>query len=85
MGPRLVRALTGHTDSVFAVVFSPDRSLVATCSGDQTARLWDAATGLIFCTLTGHARAVNGVAFSPDGTLLATSSIDQAARLWALG
>ena len=85
VGPRLVRALTGHTDSVFAVVFSPDRSLVATCSGDQTARLWDAATGLIFCTLTGHARAVNGVAFSPDGTLLATSSIDQTARLWALG
>ena len=85
VGPRLVRALTGHTDSVFAVAFSPDRSLVATCSGDQTARLWDAATGLIFCTLTGHARAVNGVAFSPDGTLLATSSIDQTARLWALG
>jgi WD40 repeat protein len=33
--PRLVRALTGHTDSVFAVTFSPDGSLVATSSGGQ--------------------------------------------------
>ena len=81
--PRLIRALTGHTGSVFAVAFSPDGMLVATSSGDQTARLWDTATGLLIRTLTGHTRAVNGVAFSPDGTLLATSgSIDKTARLW---
>ena len=81
--PSLIRALTGHTGSVFAVAFSPDGMLIATSSGDQTARLWDTATGLIVRTLTGHTRAVNGVAFSPDGTLLATSgSIDKTARLW---
>jgi WD40 repeat protein len=38
--PRLIRALTGHTDSIFAVAFSPDGTLVATSSGDQTAWLW---------------------------------------------
>jgi WD40 repeat protein len=68
------------------VAFSPDRTLLATSGSiEQTARLWDIATGRGVRTLTGHTGRVAGVAFSPDGTLLATSSIDQTARLWALG
>ncbi len=80
--PSLIRALSGHTGSVFAVAFSPDGTLIATSSGDQTARLWDTATGRIVRTFTGHTSRVAGVAFSPDGTLIATSSGDQTARLW---
>src|SRR5699024_10998015 len=46
--------LTGHTDSVWGVAFSPDGRLLATASGDKTARLWDPATGEHRRTLTGH-------------------------------
>ena len=59
------------------MAFSPDGRLLATASGDRTARLWDSATGEPVRTLTGHTDAVYGVAFSPDGRLLATASGDR--------
>jgi hypothetical protein len=79
---RQVRVLTGHTDWVVGVAFSPDGTLLATASDDRTARLWDTGTGALARTLTGHTKTVSGVVFSPDGALLATASIDRTARLW---
>jgi hypothetical protein len=80
---RLVRTLTGHTGHVNGVAFSPDGALLATCSADCTARLWDVATAQAVSTLNGHANGVSSVAFSPGGALLATTGgHDHAARLW---
>ena len=70
------------TGRVFGVAFSPDGRLLATASSDETARLWDPATGDCLRTLTGHDSSVGGVAFSPDGRLLATAGSDGTARLW---
>jgi WD40 repeat protein len=64
------------------LAFSPDGRLLATASGDRTARLWDPATGEHRRTLTGHTRDLWDVAFSPDGRLLATGGEDGTARLW---
>ena len=75
----------GQSDWIWAVTFSPDGKLLATASSDdETARLWDTATGREVGSLpAGPPGSKKVLAFSPDGKLFATaSSGDEAVRLW---
>ena len=49
---------------------------------DNTARLWDAATGRPIGEPLEHQQVVEAVAFSPDGKSVLTGSADGTARLW---
>jgi WD40 repeat protein len=75
------RARITHDGEVNAVAFSPDGQVLATASGDGTARLVAVADGRERARVT-HDDTVNAVAFSPDGQSLATAS-DNTARLWS--
>ena len=92
-GARLVSDLKGHTGSILRVLIIPnsetavDKKLVAvTVSSDNTARVWNAATGQTMFVLKGHSGGVNYVAVNPrnPGQLI-TGSDDYTARLWNIG
>src|SRR5262245_1175769 len=74
--------LPGHTDTVWAVVFSPDGRKLATGGRDLKIRLWDVANRRQITALEGHTAPIKSLAFSPDGALLASGSDDHTVKLW---
>ena len=52
-----------------------------TASVDNTARLWDAASGKPIGEPMKH-KKVYSAQFSPDGQRVVTASVDKTARLW---
>jgi WD40 repeat protein len=79
---RELRSFSGHSDSISAVVFSPDGRLALSGSDDKSLKLWDVATGRELRSFTGHSETVFGVVFSPDGRFALSGSRDKSLKLW---
>ncbi|MBA2748214.1 MAG: WD40 repeat domain-containing protein, partial [Tatlockia sp.] len=79
---KYLKALSGHSNRIFAVAFSPDGSILASSSGDRTIKLWDTETWRCFNTFKEHSSWVWSLAFSPDGKTLASGSYDRLVKLW---
>lgn len=93
--PKPLKVLVGHEDEVNAVKWSPCRKMLASCSDDCTAKVWDIdsdrSTPLF--DLSAHKQEIYTVKWSPTGPgsvnesrkgLLATASFDGTVRLWNL-
>jgi WD40 repeat protein len=71
--------LRGHTKGVSALAWSPDGKTVASDGwGENTLRLWDAATGKELRSLPAAGKPI----WSPDGKRLACLGGDKAVHLW---
>eukprot|EP00041_Stephanoeca_diplocostata_P029748 m.886024 g.886024 ORF g.886024 m.886024 type:complete len:422 (-) comp23623_c1_seq8:2438-3703(-) len=81
-----IEELRGHSARVWDAQWNPTGTLLATCSGDKTIKIWGQnIDGKWECktTLDGqHARTVRSVAWSPCGTKLAAASFDATATIW---
>ena len=75
--------LTGHTDVILALAFSPNGKLLVSGGTDKTVRLWETETGRLRRTREEHTAPVNTVAFSLNGKRFwSGSSKDDTIRSW---
>jgi len=77
------KSLVGHHGPVYGLAFSPDKSLLLSCSEDGVIRLWSLQTWTCLVCYKGHVFPVWNVIFSPQGYYFATCSHDRTARLWS--
>ena len=80
VSPHLIATLEGHTEGVASVAFSPDGTLLASGSWNDTVKLWDVSTERQIATLPSTEPSL--VAFSPDGKTLAVGTWDNTVELW---
>ncbi|HRI61534.1 MAG TPA: hypothetical protein PK228_17470, partial [Saprospiraceae bacterium] len=80
-GDSVLLEFRSHRKTVTDLALSQDGMLLATCSQDSTARLWD-TKGSLLQTFKGHNGGLNAVSFSPDNQRIATGGEDASARIW---
>uniref|UniRef100_A0A6M2DMM1 Putative u4/u6 small nuclear ribonucleoprotein prp4 n=1 Tax=Xenopsylla cheopis TaxID=163159 RepID=A0A6M2DMM1_XENCH len=89
--------LRGHESEVFICAWNPSTDLLASGSGDSTARIWDMSDNSIspnqlilrHCIQKGGTEVpsnkdVTSLDWNCDGSLLATGSYDGYARIWMI-
>lgn len=74
-----------HHNAVMDIAFCSDDYILATASGDQTARVVDMQSQRTMCILTGHKSSVKQVRFQPyDDNIITTSARDGCVQVWDL-
>lgn len=73
---------TSRGETVKALAFSPDGSLLAAQGLDGSVRLWEVATRRIVAVLPGPSGAGRAIAWSSDGTTLAVVGGESDILLW---
>lgn len=89
-GWRCVRIFSGHQGSITAIALSPDGTLLASGSRDQSIKLWAVYTGKLIHSFEGrslwggrgHTAPVRSLAFTADGQQLMSGGEDGLVYRW---
>lgn len=79
---KVIQSLRGHSAGIPDLNWSPDDSLLASCSLDNMVLIWDTASGRLLQTLKQHTSFVKGVAWDPMNRYLASQSDDRSVIIW---
>jgi ribosome assembly protein 4 len=79
---RCTATLSGHTEAILSVAFSPNGLGLATASGDTTVRIWDLNTETPMHTCKSHSNWVLCISWSPCGNFLASGGMDSMIYIW---
>ena len=75
-------SLTGFSEQVLSIEFSPNQLIIASGSLAEGLKLWDAQTGIELFSLDQNMRGINEIYLSNDGLWLATAHKDNLLRVW---
>lgn len=78
----LTHTLTGHTDTITHIRFSPDGSSLATGCMDNTIKLWDASSFALLHTLADLSGEIECLLWHPTGLMIVGGATDAQAVMW---
>jgi len=82
VAPKELHTLKAHAGGAACLAFSRDGKTLASGGADNTAILWDVASGKEKHVLKGHQGVIRTLAFSVEDQLLATGGDDKVIRVW---
>ena len=79
---RCLETMTGHTEAVLHVSYSPDGLRLASGGGDKAVRFWNTTTNMPYHTCIGHRNHVLCTAWAPDGSVFISADKSGEIRIW---
>lgn len=77
-----VANLAGHTNSVFALSYSPDEQNLVSGARDAHLKFWESENYTHTENIVAHMYAINFLSFKEDGKYLVTCSMDKSIKVW---
>jgi WD40 repeat protein len=75
--------LTGHSNSVFTLTYSPCGKYLLSGSRDAHLKVWEVHRDYALAhSIVAHMYALNHIAYHPSGAWFATASMDKSLKVW---